>query len=105
MTAHIHNVKFHGRQIRTLTILLHGIVRSKKSRAGYHRVERAQHQKPAKNLAPSHYRTPAVARIRGSAQYSSTSARKFPATRKTVEKRTPPITTYRSRASMASSRS
>src|SRR5258708_25734280 len=104
MAALIHNVNFHRWQIGMLTILLHGIVGSKKTRAGHYRVKRAQHQKPAKNLAP-HYLTPAVARIRGSAQYSSTSARKFPATRKTVENSTPPITTYRSQASMASSKS
>src|SRR5260221_9470823 len=104
MAALIHNVNFHRWQIGMLTILLHGIVGSKKTRAGHYRVKRAQHQKPAKNLASLHYLTPAVARIRGSAQYSSTSARKFPATRKTVENSTPPITTYRSRASMASSK-
>src|ERR1700747_1899107 len=105
MAALVHNMNSHGCQVRMLTILLHGIVGSKKSAACNRHVKRPQHQKPAKIPPPLHHRAPAAVRIRGSAQYISTSARKFPATRKTVEHSTPPITTYRSRASMASSKS
>src|SRR5579864_8575865 len=46
----------------------------------------------------------ALALIRGSAQYNSKSATKFPVIRNSVDNSTPPITTYKSRARIASSK-
>src|ERR1700687_1047848 len=46
----------------------------------------------------------AFALIRGSAQYNSKSAIKLPVTRNNVDNSTPPITRYKSRARIASSK-
>src|SRR6267142_805634 len=50
------------------------------------------------------HRPGAPARMRGSTQYKSRSATKFPLTRNSVDSSTPPITTYKSLARIASSR-
>src|ERR1700719_5108086 len=49
-----------------------------------------------------HAHRTATARMRASDQYNNKSAAKFPATRNSVESNTPPITTYKSRARIAS---
>src|SRR2546425_10781423 len=98
-------MNFHRRQIRALAVLLGGIVGREKSRQRDDSVENGKGEEPSlPAAAPDHLAATSV-RILGSAKYSNTSARKFPATRKIVEQSTPPITTYKSRARIASSKS
>src|SRR5207245_5720023 len=103
ISLRIHKMQPHGRQIGALTILLCRIVGRKEARENYRRMQRDKKHKPSRDCA-LYFQTPVSVRMRGSAQYRSRSARKFPLTRKSVERRTPPITTYKSRARMASSK-
>src|SRR5690349_20404922 len=103
MTLGGHKMNPHGRQVRVPTVLLCWIVRRKKTRKDHDRVQREKNNHPIRDGALP-YQVPASVRIRGSVQSSTRSARKFPPTRNRVASRTPPMTTNRSRAKMASSR-
>src|SRR5262249_38881636 len=93
----------HRRGEGMLAILLNGIIGSHKPRGQNGCVQGDQKKQPDLGFVewPLHDHS---ARIRGSAQNSRMSARRFPAMRNIVESKTPPITTYKSRASMASSK-
>src|ERR1700757_465477 len=103
MALGIHKMNSHRWQVRALPILFCRIVRGKKSGKDHNRMEREKKDNPSRDGALP-FQVPASVRIRGSAQYRSRSATKFPPTRKRVESRTPPITTYKSRARIASKR-
>src|SRR6266567_7648198 len=99
----IHHVNSHGRQVRSLTILLQRIVWCEKPGTGYDAVKDKKGDEPSRQRTTTRHSAPASVRILGSAHKSNRSARKFPPTRKIVERRTPPMTTYKSRPRMASS--
>src|SRR5579864_612307 len=99
----INKMQPHRRQVGTLAVLLRRIVWCEKTREDHNRVQNDQKDKPTRDFAAQPQACISV-RIRGSAQNRSRSARKFPPTRKSVDSRTPPMTTYKSRANIASSR-
>src|SRR5437588_10374391 len=103
MTLGIQEMEPHGRYLGILAVLLGRIVRRKETGENHERVQRDKQYEPSRDCALPSQAIVSV-RMRGSAQYKSRSARKFPPTRKSVERTTPPITTYKSRARMASSR-
>jgi hypothetical protein len=84
---------FHWWQIGPLTVLLGRIVGRKKAGTRHDSVKNREREQPSLPTTTLDHFVAAPARILGSAQYTSTSAKKFPATRKTVEQSTPPITT------------
>src|SRR6266404_2540402 len=100
----IHEVQPHRRRIRMLAVLCCGIVGREKSRACHGQMKYDEHDQSNPQSRSRSHRPDASARIRGSTQYSSKSARKLPATKKSVDSNTPPITTYKSLAKIASSR-
>src|SRR5712672_1570651 len=100
----IHKMKPHRRRVRMLAVLRCGIVGRKKSRACHGQMKYHEHDQSNQQSRARSHRPDACARIRGSTQYSSKSARKLPATKKSVDSKTPPITTYKSLAKIASSR-
>src|SRR5260370_11808759 len=101
----IQQMNSHGRQIGALAILLGGVVGRKESRKRNHSVENGKGEEPSLPAAALDHPVATSVRTLGSAKYNNTSARRFPTTRKIVEHSTPPITTYKSRARMASSSS
>ena len=88
----LHKMNAHRGSVGMLAVLFDRIVWRKKSRAGDDAVQQCQKNDPSSQFAVRDHRLRASTRMRGSAQYSSKSARKLPATRKVAEKRTPPIT-------------
>src|SRR5215469_8703017 len=104
MSQRIFKMKPHRRQVGTLAVLFGRITWSEKTREDHNRVQNNQKDKPSRDFAPQFQSFDSI-RIRGSAQKRSRSARKFAPTRKSVVRRTPPMTTYKSRANIASSRS
>src|ERR1051325_2702467 len=99
----IHKMEPHGRQVGILAILLSRIVGRKEACEDYRGVQHNKKHKPSRDCA-LYSQTLVSVRMRGSAQYRSRSARKLPPIRKSVERRTPPMTTYKSRARIASSK-
>src|SRR5258706_10676141 len=100
----IHDVQPHRRRIRMLAVLSCGIVGREKARACHGQMKYHEHNQSNQQSRACSHRPDASARIRGSTQYSNKSARKLPATKKSVDSNTPPITTYKSLAKIASSR-
>src|SRR5882762_892840 len=102
--ARIHEMRPHRRRIRMLAVLRRGIVGCEKARACHGKMKYDEHDQSNQQSRARAHRPDASARIRGSTQYKSISATKFPLTRKSVDSNTPPITTYKSLAKIASSR-
>src|SRR5262245_35324724 len=100
----VNEMKAHWRQVGTLAILLNRILRRNQTYANNDRVHHTKEDQPSHAYAQQLHRGWLSVRILGSAQYRSKSARKFPPTRKRVENRMPPMTTYKSRARMASNK-
>src|SRR6266849_4390783 len=88
----IHPMQSLRRSIRPFAVLYGRVIRREETSAGNHRVQRGQSGQPEYEFVFTLQAGPLSARILGSAQYSSRSASRFPPTRKTVERRTPPIT-------------
>src|SRR5215469_12163794 len=65
-------------RVRALAVLFGRIVRGEKSGTRYGQVKQCQSYEPELELAPADHFAPALARMRGSAQKSNKSARKFP---------------------------
>src|SRR6266850_3821053 len=91
--ARIHEMKPHRRRIRMLAVLRRGIVGREKSRACHGQMKYDEHDQSNQQSRARSHRPDASARIRGSTQYSNKSARKLPATKKSVDSNTPPMTT------------
>src|SRR5712671_5872407 len=87
-----------------LAVLRCGIAGCEKSRGCHGQMKYHEHDQSNQPPPARSHRPDASARIRGSTQYSSRSARKLPETKKSVDSNTPPITTYKSLAKIASSR-
>ena len=87
----VYEMQAHGRGEREVAILLDGVVRRNESRRQDHDVNQRQGKKRNPEF-PTHAQSHST-RIRGSAQCSSTSASRLPATRKTVENSTVATTT------------
>src|SRR5260221_8944114 len=93
----------HGRQVRVAAILFAGIVGCKKARADHDSMQDAEDGEPFRQGTPRRHLALLSVRIRGSARYSSMSAARFPNTKKSVENRIAPTTTYKSRERIDSS--
>src|SRR5260370_16380038 len=89
---------FHRRQIRVFTVLLGRIKRREKPGASDNSMKSSNGEEPSQPSATLDHLAASPARILASPQQINTSARKFPAAKKIVEQRTPPITTSQSRA-------
>src|SRR5882724_3284526 len=95
-------MKPNRRDIGALAVLFNRIVGGEKTCADNDCMKHGEGYEPPLKIGRYFHAEPLSVRIRGSAQKRSKSARKFPPTRKSVEKKTPPTTTYRSRARIAS---
>src|SRR5882762_2465417 len=91
--SRIHKMKAHRRRIRMLAVLSRGIVGREKTRACHGNIKYDEHDQSNQQSRARFHRPDSSARIRGSTQYSSKSAVKLPATKKSVDSNTPPITT------------
>src|SRR5882724_5612307 len=98
-------MKPNRRDIGALAVLFNRIVGGEKTCADNDCMKHGEGYEPPLKIGRYFHAEPLSVRIRGSAQKRSKSARKFPPTRKSVENRTPPTTTYRSRARMDSNNS
>src|ERR1700738_4865791 len=94
----------HRRRVRMVAVLRRRVVWRTKPRARHAQMKRAEHRHAHEQSRSYTHRPAASALIRGSTQYNSKSATKFPTTRNKVDSSTPPITTYKSRARIASSK-
>src|ERR1700757_4857408 len=93
MPCGIHEVRELGRQGHVVAVLFCQVVRRKKTSAGNQSVQCKEQGEPSCLCATHHHPVPLSLRILGSAQYRSRSARKLPASKNSVESKTPPITT------------
>src|SRR5258707_501563 len=95
----------HGRQVRVAAILLAGIVGCKETCADHDSMQHAESGEPFRQGTPRGHLALLSVRIRGSARYRSKSAPRFPSTKKIVENRIAPTTTYKSRERIDSNNS
>src|SRR5437660_10441046 len=97
MSSVVQEMKTHRRQIGPSTVLFCRIVGRKETGKEHTSVQRGKQYQPPRNGAPASQARVSV-RIRGSAQYKSRTARKFPTTRHGRERRSQRQHTHTARA-------